>query len=226
VTSAPPPPRAQKPSLTPAEKRKRKARRAWIPTIVIGVIILVAIGTALGLQAAGVFKVTTPVAGDSKFNIAGLKVINGAADAQIDVREPLSAASVGLPANSSKTFGPFNTIQLEVDLVGKHGTASIFVDSMHVITRGGHVISVSTSTTNSGYLFLHNQLESLSDLGLSQTQMANFENAMPNGAGGPTSHFSLPFGTGTALGVPTTVNVRCDGAKGCTVSTKTTLLTK
>jgi hypothetical protein len=49
---------------------------------------------------------------------------------------------------------------------------------------------------------------------------------MPNGAGGPTSHFSLPFGTGTSLGVPTAVTVSCAGAKGCTVATKTTLLTK
>jgi len=49
---------------------------------------------------------------------------------------------------------------------------------------------------------------------------------MPNGAGGPTSHFDLPFGTGTALGIPTAVRVSCAGPAGCTVSTNTTLLRK
>ena len=217
--------RVQKPTLTPEERRKRKARRAWIPTIVIGVIIVVAIVVAVVVQVSGITKVPT-ASGDSKFNIAGLRVINGAADVQIDVRKPLSASSVGLPANSSKTFGPFDSIQLEVDLVGASGVEKIFVDSMHVVTRHGQVTSISTSTTDSGYLFIRTQLASLNVLGLTTKQMADFENAMPNGAGGPKSHFSLPFGTGKALGVPTAVRVSCAGAKGCTVATKTTLLTK
>jgi hypothetical protein len=223
VTS--PAPRPEKSALTLEERRKRKARRAWIPTIVIGAIIIVAIVVAVVVQVSGVTKVPV-VAGDSKFNIAGLRVINGAADVQIDVRKPLSAASVGLPANSSKTFGPFDTIELEVDLVGTSGVEKIFVDSMHVVTKNGQVTSISTSTTDSGYLFIRTQLSSLTVLGLTTKQMADFENAMPNGAGGPSSHFSLPFGSGNALGVPTAVRVSCAGAKGCTVSTKTTLLTK
>jgi hypothetical protein len=217
--------RNEKPALTLEERRRRKARRAWIPTIVIGAIIVVAIVVAVVVQVSGVAKVPT-VAGDSKFNIAGLRVIDGAADVQIDVRKPLSAASVGLPANSSKTFGPFDTIELEVDLVGTSGVEKIFVDSMHVETRNGQVTSISTSTTDSGYLFIRTQLSSLNVLGLTAKQMADFENAMPNGAGGPSSHFSLPFGSGNALGVPTAVRVSCAGAKGCTVSTKTTLHTK
>lgn len=223
MTSAPP---TKKPALTPAEKRRRKARRAWIPTIVIGILIIVAIVTAVFFQASGINKTITPPAGNSKFNIAGLKVINGAADVQIDVRKPLTAASVGLPADSSRTFGPFNDIALEVDLTGSPGQARLFVDTMHVVTSHGYVTSIGTDTTDSGFLFIRTQLSSLSDLGLTTKQMADFENAMPNGAGGPDSHFSLPFGTGNALGVPTAVNVSCNGAKGCTVSTKTTLLTK
>lgn len=219
------PTRKAKPPLTPAERRRRKARRAWIPTIVIAGLIVVAVVVAVLVQVSGVSKVPT-VTGNSKFNIAGLRVINGAADVQIDVRGPLSAASVGLPANSSRTFGPFDTIELEVDLVGTSGVERIFVDSMKVVTKHGKVTSISTSTTDSGYLFIRTQLASLDVLGLTPAQMANFENAMPNGAGGPDSHFSLPFGTGNALGVPTAVRVSCDGAKGCTVSTKTTLLTK
>jgi hypothetical protein len=215
----------KKPPLTLEERRRRKARRAWIPTIVIAGLIVVAIVVAVLVQVSGITKVPT-VAGDSKFNIAGLRVINGAADVQIDVRKPLTAASVGLPANSSKTFGPFDTIELEVDLVGTSGVEKIFVDSMHVVTKGGLVTSISTSTTDSGYLFIRTQLASLGVLGLTAKQMADFENSMPNGAGGPSSHFSLPFGTGNALGVPTAVNVSCAGAKGCTVSTRTTLPTK
>ena len=176
----------QKPSLTPEERRKRKARRAWIPTIVIGAIIVVAILVAVVVQVSGITTVPT-VSGDSKFNIAGLRVINGAAEVQIDVRKPLTAASVGLPANSSRTFGPFDTIELEVDLVGTSGVEKIFVDSMHVVTKNGQVTSISTSTTDSGYLFIRTQLSSLDVLGLTTKQMADFENAMPNGAGGPRS---------------------------------------
>lgn len=219
------PPVEKKAPLTPAERRRRKQRRAWIPTIVIGAVILVAVVTAISLNAAGVFRVTKPVAGDSKFNIAGIKVIDGAADVQIDVRKPLSTAKVGLPADSKKTFGPFNGVELQVDLVGKTGIQSIFVDSMRVTTGNGFVTSLATTTTGSGFSFIHNQLESMTGLGLTTAQMARFEDAMPNGAGGPSSHFSLPFGTGNALGVPTTVDVRCAGANGCTVTTKTTLLT-
>ena len=212
----------EKPTLTPAERRRRTERRAWIPTFVIAGVIVIAIIVAVLLQASGIFQPVTAV-GDSKFNIAGLAVVNGAADAQIDVRKPLSATSVGLPANSRRTFGPYDGISLEVDLVGTSGTKKIFVDSMRVVTRNGAVTSISTSTHDYGFLFIRAQLASLGVLGLTAKQMANFENAMPNGAGGDNSYFSLPFGTGNALGVPTSVTVACAGPKGCTVSTRTTL---
>jgi len=193
--------------------------------IIAGVIAVVVVG-AVVFELAGVGKLVGPPPGNSKFTIAGLRVINGAADAQIDVRKPLSAKSVGLPDNSSKTFGPFDDIELEVHLIGTSGTKSIFVDSMHVVTHDGEVTSISTTTRDSGYLFIRTQLASLGVLGLTTRQMANFEDAMPNGAGGENSYFSLPFGTGTALGVPTAVTVSCVGPKGCTVSTRTTLLPK
>ncbi len=221
----PTPTAPDKPALTPAERRRRRERRAWIPSIIIGAIILVAIAAAVLFQASGVGK-PVAAAGDSNFNIAGLKVINGAADAQIDVRKPLSAHSIGLPTNSSRTFGPFDGIALEVDLVGTSGTKEIFVDSMHIVTRNGLVTTISTSTHDFGYQFIRSQILSLGVLGLTTRQMANFEDAMPNGAGDEHSYFSLPFGTGDALGVPTSVVVSCAGPKGCTVSTTTTLLQK
>jgi len=223
VTSAPS--LKEKPKLTPEERRRRKERRAWIPTLVIGGVILVAIIGAVLFQVSGLGKVTPPPVGNSKFNLAGIRVINGAADAQVDVRKPLKAASVGLPADSSKTFGPFSNIKLEVDLVGVHGTASVFVDSMHIVTRHGFVTSISTSARDFGYSFIHDQLVSYSVLGVTNQQMAAFENAMPNGAGGPNSHFTLAVGDGNALGIPTHVVVSCAGAKGCTVATTTTLRT-
>jgi hypothetical protein len=192
--------------------------------VIAGVIVAVIVVAAV-LQASGLFMPVTS-SGDSKFNIAGLKVINGAADAQVDVRKPLTAKSVGLPANSDRTFGPFNGIELEVDLVGTTGTKRIFVDSMRVVTRDGYVRSVSTTTHEFGYLFIRSQISSLNVLGLTSRQMTAFENAMPNGAGDEHSYFSLPFGTGNALGVPTAVTVGCAGPKGCTVSTRTTLLQK
>lgn len=220
MTTEPDP--GQKRTLTPAERRRRKERRAWIPTVVIAGVIIVAVLTAVMLQAAGVFTPVT-ASGDSKFDIAGLRVVNGAADAQIDVRKPLTAASVGLPANSRRTFGPYNDIALEVDLIGTSGTKKIFVDTMRVVTRSGYVTSISTATSDHGFLFIRTQLASLGVLGLTSKQLANFENSMPNGAGGDSSYFSLPFGTGRALGVPTSVTVSCAGPKGCTVSTTTTL---
>ena len=224
MTSGPTAP--EKPKLTPAERRRRKERRAWIPTIIIAGLIAVAIVVAVVFQVTGAGELISPPPGNSKFNIAGLRVINGAADVQIDVRKPLTAKSVGLPANSSRTFGPFDTIALEVDLTGTTGEKRIFVDSMHVVTRDGLVTSISTSTHDFGYLFIRTQLTSLNVLGLTTKQMAEFQDAMPNGAGDANSYFKLPFGTGNALGVPTAVTVSCAGPKGCTVATKTTLLTK
>ena len=219
-------PESQKPPLTPAERRRRRQRRAWIPTFIIAGVIAAAIVVAVVIQVTGAGKLISPPPGNSKFNIAGLRVINGSADAQIDVRTPLSAKSVGLPANSSRTFGPFNGIALEVDLIGTSGEKHIFVDSMHVVTRDGLVTSISTSTHDFGYLFIRTQLASLNVLGLTTKQMADFQNAMPDGAGDEHSRFTLPFGTGNALGVPTAVTVSCAGPKGCTVSTQTTLRTK
>ena len=213
----------KKSALTPAEHRRRRDRRAWIPTLVIAAVIASAVVVAVVLQMTGVFAPVTS-SGDSKFTIAGVKVINGAADVQIDVRKPLAARAVGLPANATRTVGPFNGIELEVDLVGASGTARIFVDSMRVVTRDGYVTSISTSTHDFGYLFIRNHLSSLNVLGLTSRQMTEFENAMPNGAGDASSYFRLPFGTGTALGVPTAVTVGCAGPRGCTVTTQTTLL--
>lgn len=223
MTPAPTAP--EKPPLTAAERRRRTERRAWIPTIVIAGVIVVAVVTAVLVQASGIAR---PVVseGDSNFNIAGVRVINGAADVQIDVRKPLSAKSVGLPANSRRTFGPFDQVQLEVDLVGTTGTKRIFVDSMRVVTKDGYVTTVTTTTHDFGYLFIRSEISSLAVLGLTTRQAVQFENAMPNGAGDDNSHFNLPLGTGNALGVPTSVRIGCAGPKGCTVTTLTTLPTK
>jgi hypothetical protein len=221
VTSAPSP--DERPKLTAAERRSRKQRRAWIPTIIIAGIILVVIAGAVVFQASGIGKTVHETSGDSKFNLAGIRIINGAADAQVDVRKPLKASSVGLPDDASKMFGPFSGIKLEVDLVGVHRTASIYVDSMHIVTSHGAVTSLSTTIHDFGYAFIHSQLVDYSVLGITPQQLAAFENTMPNGAGGPGSHFTLPVGDGDALGVPTRVVVSCDGAKGCTVTTKTVL---
>ena len=226
MTDAPSPegrPRSSPPKLTAQERRRRKQRRAWIPTVIIaGIIALVIAGAAI-FQASGIGKPVHQTTADSKFNLAGIRVIDGAADAQVDVRKPLKAAAVGLPADSSKTFGPFSDIKLEVDLVGDHGTASIFVDSMHIVTNHGAVTSISTTIHDFGFTFIHDQLVDYSALGISPQQLAKFEDAMPNDAGGPDSHFTLAVGDGEALGVPTRVVVSCDGAKGCTVATTTVL---
>ena len=227
TTALPPdePPKSSSAKLTPEERRRRKQRRAWIPTIVIVGVIAVAIAAAAFFQASGIGKPVHETSNDSKFNLSGIRAINGAADAQVDVRKPPSAASVGLPANSSTTIGPFTGITLEVDFVGDHGTETIFVDSMRIATSHGSVTSISTTIHDFGYTFIHDQLIDYSVLGISPQQLAAFEDAMPNDAGGPRSHFTLAVGDGDALGVPTHVIVSCDGAKGCTVGTNTVLPT-
>ena len=226
MTDAPTPderPKSTPPKLTAQERRRRKQRRAWIPTVIIAGIIALVIAGAAFFQLSGIGKTVHQTTADSKFNLAGIRVIDGAADAQVDVRKPLTAASVGLPADSNRKFGPFSDIKLEVDLVGEHGTESIFVDSMHIVTSHGFVTSISTTIHDFGYTFIHDQLVDYAVLGISPQQLAAFENTMPNGAGGPDSHFTLAVGDGDALGVPTHVTVSCDGTKGCTVGTTTVL---
>jgi hypothetical protein len=94
---------------------------------------------------------------------------------------------------------------------------------MHIVTSHGAVTSISTTIHDFGFTFIHDQLVDCSVLGITPQQLAAFEDAMPNNAGGPDSHFTLAVGDGDALGVPTHVTVSCDGAKGCTVGTTTVL---
>lgn len=211
------------PKLTPEERRRRKARRAWIPTAVIGGLIAIAIVIAIVVQSSGSGKPVVEHAGDTNFTKAGIAEVTKTADAQIDVRGPRQASIVSLPANGSKTFGPFNGIAAELDLVGSHGIDSVFVDSFTVTTRNDYLRSITTQSREFDFADLHNQLDAEAVLGITNAQMARFENAMPVGAGGPTSFFRLDVGTGHDLGVPTAISVVCAGPKGCDVRTVTTL---
>ena len=213
--------------LTPQERARRKARRAWIPTAVIGVLIVVAIIVAITVQNSGTGKPVVLEPGDTVFNAAGIAKMQKDADAQIDVRGVRSASAVHLPANGNSKFGPFPGISAELDLVGVHGTIqSLFVDSFRVITKNDSIAKITTTAQEFSFTGIHNQVQEESVVGITPKQVAAFENAMPVGAGGPASHFHLKVGTGMALGVPTTVAVACDGPKGCTVTTVTTLQTR
>jgi hypothetical protein len=215
-----------RPKLTQQERRRRKARRAWIPTGIIAGLIVVAIIVAIVVQNGGSGKPVVETAGDTRFNAEGVASILKDADAQIDVRGPRPASAIDLPANSSKNFGPFNGISAELDLVGTNGIQSLYVDSFRITTRDNLLTTISTTSTEFGFAEIHDQLEAESVVGITTKQMAAFENAMPVGAGGPKSFFTLKLGTGTALGIPTRVSVTCAGPKGCTVTTLTTLKQK
>jgi hypothetical protein len=212
--------------LTPAERARRRARRAWIPTGVIAILILAAVVIALTFQRIGADKAVVEKAGDSRFDTAGLAEIIKTADVQIDVRGPRKASAVGLPSNGTTKIGPFSNIATELDLVGTGGLDSIFVDSLQLTTRKDYITSIVTKTGEYDYTDLHNDLVADEVVGISTKQMGAFLNAMPDGAGGPDSYFALDVGTGTALGVPTDLKVRCNGPKGCTVTTTTTLAQK
>lgn len=218
-------PKASKPPLTLAEKRARKKRRAWIPAIIAAGVIIAIVVVAISLQSAGVFKVYKPNESDSKFGPAGTRQVQGATDAQIDVRGIRSAASLQLPDNTHRTFGPYS-LPLEVDLIGKAGTESNFVQTMTVVTTGGVLASVSTKTDAAGFSDIHGAIYGDQDFGFTNAELAAFQNKLPASVDEGTAHFTLVLGTGNELGVPTRVWVTCAGAKGCEVYTTTTLRTK
>lgn len=219
-------PDAEPPKLTPAERARRRRRRAWIPTGIIVLIILTAVIIALELQRGGGAKPVVEQAGDSRFDKAGIAEIVRTADAQLDVRGPRQASAIGLPTNGSITVGPLNNIAAELDLVGTGGVESLYVDSFRVNSASDYLTTITTTSTEYDYTDLHNELVQDRVLGLTTAQMAAFINAMPNGAGGPSSYFALDVGTGTALGIPTDVKVKCSGLAGCTITTTTTLARK
>jgi hypothetical protein len=212
--------------LTPQERARRKKRRAWIPTGIIAGLIVIAIAVAVVIQLSGSAKPVVEKAGDTTFNKAGIVAMQKDADAQIDVRGPRQASVIDLPANGSTTFGPFSGISTELDLVGTGGIQSLYVDSFRVTTKDNYLTTISTTTQEFSFAGIHGQLEAESVVGITPNQMAAFQNAMPVGAGDPTSFFSLSVGTGTALGVPTTVSVKCAGPSGCAVTTVTKLQSK
>jgi hypothetical protein len=217
----------ERPKLTPQERARRKKRRAWIPTAIIGGLIVIAVVIALAIQNSGTGKTVVEKPGDTVFSTAGMTAMSKDADAQIEVRGPRQASAIDLPANCSTKFGPYPGISTELDLVGTGGgIQSLFVDSFRVTAKNDYLTTISTTTKEFGFTAIHDQLQAESVVGISAKQFAAFQNAMPAGAGGPDSHFTLAVGTGRALGVPTKVSVSCDGAKGCTVSTVTTLQQK
>jgi hypothetical protein len=209
--------------LTPAERRRRRARRAWIPTGIIAGLIIAAIIVAVGYHAQGGGKPIVLKAGDTHFTAAGVAALEADLDAQIDVRGVRSAAAIDLPANGTRKYGPNNGTPIELDLVGKGGIQSLYVDYFRVTTKDGYLISVSTTSREFDFADIDTQLHAESVVGITNAQLGAFLNARPVGAGDAHSFFSLPVGTGTALGVPTRVSVTCSGPKGCEVNTVTTL---
>src|SRR6202012_6169447 len=129
--------------------------------------------------------------GDTHFTKAGIAKMYKGADAQIDVVGVRQASAINLPANAKKTYGPFSGIAAELDLVGKHGVDSLFVDSFTVTTTNNVITSITTSTKEFDYTDLHQHLEAVVVIGISNKQMAQFEDFMPAGVGAPLLHFSL-----------------------------------
>lgn len=217
------PTKAAPKKLTPAERRRRRARLAWIPTGVIALIIIAAVIIALEFQRGGGGKTVVEEPGDSTFTRAGVAEIVKTADVQFDVKDPQRASNLGLPANGRKSFGPFLNIAAEVDLVGTHGTKMLYVDSFAVTTKNDYITTVTTTTHEYDYTDLHSKLVEEEVVGITPAQLGAFEDSMPVGAGGPSSSFALTVGTGTALGVPTKLAVKCSGPAGCVITSTTTL---
>ncbi|HEY5319622.1 MAG TPA: hypothetical protein VIJ76_01980 [Galbitalea sp.] len=228
ATSATTPPDLRKkpaPPLTPEQRRRRRIRRGWIPSGVFAVLILVVVAITVGLHLQGLGNVSRALPGFSHFTGAGMQNVSNTGVIRLDLRSlPLAAKSIGLPASGTHPIAPVYVSDIDVTLTGGAQSARLTVGSVTVDTGNGVVREIRTSTDAGGdFGALGAALESDAQLGITDDQIANFlsdaRGLNRNGA----SDYSRTVGTGRALGVPSTVSVKCTQASGCTVVTITRL---
>jgi hypothetical protein len=192
---------------------------------VFAVLILVVVAVTVGLHLQGLGNVSRALPGFSHFSGKGMQNVSNTGVIRLDLRSlPLAAKSIGLPASGTHPIAPVYVSDINVTLTGRAHSARLTVGSVTIGTSGGRVHEIRT-TTDAGADFsaLGDALGSDAQLGITDDQIANFlsdaRGLNRNGA----SDYSRTVGTGRALGVPSTVSVKCAQASGCTVITITRL---
>jgi predicted regulator of Ras-like GTPase activity (Roadblock/LC7/MglB family) len=205
--------------LTAAERARRRQRRAWIPAIIALVVIVVVGIVAATLVGNGLGRHVAVLPGVSHFTPKGIRNINETNSARFDLRNvPLDTRAIQLAPDGDKKFGPYGDAYAELTFVTKSGPLSLYVGSFHVISAGGMLTEITTDTHEPDFATMHTDLYQIANVGVTTTQLGAFMKTIPV-PGKHGSVFAIKVGTGTALGVPTTVSAICAGAKGCDVRT-------
>ena len=205
--------------LTPAERARRRERRKWIPAVIaLALIVAVGIVTAV-LVRNGLGRHVDVLPGVSHFTQKGIANINETNAARFDLRKvPLDTRAIRLAPDGDRSFGPYTPAYAELTFVTKGGPLTLYVGSFHVISQGGMLTEITTQTHDPDFASMHTDLYQIAAVGVSKRQLGAFMNAVPV-PGKHGSVFSLKVGSGSALGVPTTVSASCAGAKGCDIRT-------
>lgn len=228
ATSATIPPdlrKKPKPPLTPEQRRRRRLRRGWIPSGVFAVLILVVVAITIGLHLQGLGNISRALPGFSHFSGKGMENVSNTGVVRLDLRSfPLAAKSIGLAASGTHPIAPVYVSDIDLSLTGRSQSARLTVGSITIGTSGGRVHEIRTSTDAGGdFSALSGALGSDAQLGITDDQIANFLSDARGLNRKGASDYSRTVGTGRALGVPSTVSVKCTQASGCTVVTVTRL---
>ncbi|HEY4268961.1 MAG TPA: hypothetical protein VGM94_12295 [Galbitalea sp.] len=209
--------------MTAAERARRRQRRAWIPAVVaLAVIAIVGVVTAT-LVGNGLGKHVAVIPGVSHFTPKGIRNINETNSAKFDLRAvPLDTRAIQLAPDGDKKFGPYGDAYAELTFVTKSGPLSLYVGSFRVISQGGLLTRITTDTHEPDFSTMHTDLYQIANVGITKAQFGAFMKAIPV-PGKHGSVFTIRVGSGTALGVPTTVSASCAGAQGCDVRTDSRL---
>lgn len=203
--------------------RKRKVRRAWIPSIIIVLVLAGAAGVSLAVMGQGVGQPrTAPPAvaanGYSRFDDAGQRYISDTRRVWVDLRKtPIAVGPLDLPAESSLQFGPRQGVSYYLGLYGADGPIRSDIDSVALRTEGGYLTRITVNAAPAvSFGALEGAMAQATAYGISEADIATVldEGRVLNREG---KGYSREIGPGTTLGVPVTAKVSCDTKQSCSL---------
>jgi hypothetical protein len=200
---------------SPEEIRRRRRRRAWIPTVV-GLVLIAAVVTATLITfGRGVGTPAPAPTTDSRFDAKGLEYIFDSRTARINIAHtPIAAQPLGLKPNATVAIGPREGLDQYVQLTGSRTYAAVTASALKIVTKDGFVSRILiTPTAIDGFVGFKGELGSASVFGLSATEAQKLldEVRLLNHDGKGLERTLGPF---DALGPPVTITVKTDGADG------------